>query len=220
MPATCPEINDSLQLFPCPPGKAAEARQAGAPRYWLDLGSCEPGEVADWLDRLGVRGLARRLCLEARDRTGFYPLKEEILLVLPALAKGEASRGVVHLSCLCRENLLLTVHDGSAGEPQGRARLQDADTWLPEGSIPGLISALVMGLSLDLLQRTVALRRAIVDLDERMDRAPDTVEPDEINSQRSELLTVGAVVRASCRPCGRSAAPTGHSSSSGKPGST
>jgi len=194
MPANCVEITDALQLIRCPPEKAAELHHAGQSRLWLDLQPLEPAEFEGWLDRLGVTGLSRRLCLVARDRAGFYPLKDEILLVIPALVRGDESPGIVHVTCLCREDLLVTVHDHSVPGDQVHAILQDAQTWLPEGSVAGLTAALMMGLSLDCLRRTVALRGTIVALDERMDRAPDTVEPEEIINRRSELLTIGAVV--------------------------
>jgi len=69
-------------------------------RLWIDLHSDETPEVDAWLDKLAVTGLSRRLCLEARDRPGFYPLEGEIVLVLPILADAESPGAIDFLTCL------------------------------------------------------------------------------------------------------------------------
>ena len=190
------QIDDALQVTPLAPELAAEASQRTGSRIWLDMQAFEPGELEAWLDKLGVRDLSRRLCLESRDRPGFYPLKREILLVIPVLADTEVSCEVDYLTFLCRENLLLTLHPKSIllFSPQRLATLQESEAWLPEPSIAGLVSAVMIELSLLCLQHAADLRRAILALEERMDRDPDTVEAEEILDMRSELLTHGAVV--------------------------
>jgi magnesium transporter len=190
------QIDDTLRLAPLDPEMVAEACQETGARVWLDLqvAASEAAELEAWLDRLGVRDLSRRLCLEARDRPGFYPLKEEMFLVMPGLADTEVARDVDYLAFLCRENLLLTVHRKSVWSPQQLAALQGADGWLLERSIAGLVSAVMIGLSLESLRRTAELRDAILVLEERMDHDQGQVEPDELMDLRSELLTLGALV--------------------------
>ena len=87
MIARCRQIDDMLQLTSLDPEKAAEACQRTDARIWLDLEACEPSELEAWLDKLGVRDFSRKLCLEALDRSGFYPFKNEIFLVIRILAK-------------------------------------------------------------------------------------------------------------------------------------
>ena len=104
------EINDALQLTPLAPEQAAEASQKADARIWLDVQDFEPAELETLLDTLGIGDLSRQLCLEARNRSGFYPLKKEIFLVIPVLADTQSRREVDYLALLCRENLLLTLH--------------------------------------------------------------------------------------------------------------
>jgi Mg2+ and Co2+ transporter CorA len=104
------QINDALKLTPVAPEEVEEAIQLPGARVWLDLQVSEPDELEGWLDRLGIEGLCRRLCLEAHDRPGFYPLKGEIFLVVPVLAGTPGSPEVEHVAFLCREHLLLTLH--------------------------------------------------------------------------------------------------------------
>jgi magnesium transporter len=101
---------------------------------------------------------------------------------------------VDYLACLCRENLLLTLHRKSVSNPQRLATLEASDAWLPERSIAGLVSAMMFDQSLEGLRHTAGLRSSIFALEERMDRDPDTVEVEEILDMRSELVTLGALV--------------------------
>ena len=52
----------------------------------------------------------------------------------------------------------------------------------------------MIDLSLACLWRTDDFRRSVVELEQRMDRDPDSVAIDEISQTRSELLTLGASV--------------------------
>ncbi len=185
------EIDDALELTPIDPETATQALQSPDARIWLDLQAAQPSELEEWLDRLAVGGLSRRLCLEARDRPGFYPLKREILMMVPVLADTEDSNDVDHLAFLCRENLLLTVHRVPF---QHFAGVEDSESWLSERSIAGLVSAVMVDLSLVFLRHTADLRSSILDLEQRMDRDPETVEPEEILDKRAEVMALGAVV--------------------------
>ena len=188
------EISEALQLIPLAPEKVAEAHQKTDARIWLDLQISEPGELEEWLDKLRVEDLSRRLCLEAGDRSGFYPLKREIFLVIPVLAKTEGPPEVDYVAFVCRENLLLTFHRKPVLDLQELAALEGSDAWLPERSISGLVSALMIDLSLEGLQHTAKLRNSILALEVRMDREPDEIKADEILDIRSELLTLASVV--------------------------
>ena len=194
MTATGLQIDDALQLTPLAPEDIADACQSTDITTWLDLQGLEPAELERWLDTLRVTSLARQLCLEARDRPGFYPLRNELLLVIPVLADAEGPREVDNVTCLCRTNLLLTLHGKSVLNPQRLAALEESDTWLPERSIAGLVAAMMIDRSLECLRHTANLRNLIITLEDRMDRMPETVEAEEILDVRSELETVAAVV--------------------------
>lgn len=190
----CFEINDTLQLVPLAPERAPEACQAADARVWVDLQSEESGQVEEWLDALRVGGLPRQLLLDARDRPGFYPLKDALFLVIPMVPGTSGATDTDQLAILCRENLLLTVHQQPHLDPQHLDTIGDSETWLPERSIAGLVSAVMIDLSLDSLHRTREVRTSIGVLEERMDREPETVEADEILDGRNELLLLGSVV--------------------------
>jgi len=190
----CFRIDEALQMLAVSPEEAVqECRKADA-RLWLDLHDFSPVELEARLDTLGVAGLSRRLCLEARDRPGFYPLNAEIFLVIPVHPGERGTSKQEFVAFLCRENLLLTLHDGSLGILRQVAELEGTDAWLTERSIAGLVSAIMIDLSLDCLRHAGDLRKSVLDLEQRMDREPDTVEAEEILELRSELLVLGSVI--------------------------
>jgi len=189
------QINDALQLTPISSEEAVGLSQRPDARVWLDLQAPDSGELEAWLERLGVTGLSRRLCLEARDRSGFYPLKKEIILMIPVSAYTERPREKDYVTFLCRENLLLTFHRKSIFNPQELVASQESsEDWLPDRSVAGLVSAVMLTTSLECLRHIAELRNAIQVLEERMDREPDTVEAEEILDMRSDLLALDAVV--------------------------
>ena len=185
------EIDEALQLTPVAPERIPEAARQGDARLWLDLVDFTLGELEGWLDELGVTGLSRRLCLEARDRPGFYPLKRELVLMVPVLADTGTSGKVDFLVFLCRENLLLTLHDEPLPDLED---IEDSESWLSERSIAGLVSAAMVDASLAASRRTEGLRSAVLALERRMDRDPDSVEADEILEMRAEVIELASLV--------------------------
>ena len=190
----CHQINEKLQIVPFPPEKVAALNEAADTMIWVDLTDPSPAELEEWLDRFDVAGLSRRLCTEARDRPGFYPLKRELFLVLPILINNEDTEEVDYITLLCRENLLISIHQKVILKSNQASVLNLSESWLPSRSIAGLISALLINMSLSFLSHTTRLRNTILSMEERMDRSPDEVGADEILDLRSELIALGTVV--------------------------
>jgi len=190
----CLQIDEALHLTPLSPESAVEACQRADARVWLDLQDFDRGELEEWLDRLGFTGLTRKLCLDARDRPGYHPLKREIFFVIPFLAAGGAKREAEYVGIVCRENLLLTLHRGPLEGRERRDKMQYSESWLADRSIAALLTAVMIDLSLTCLQHTAELRSLVLSLEDRIDQDPDAVELDEIVDIRSQLLTLGMVV--------------------------
>lgn len=188
------QINAALQLVPVDAEEIAEMSQSADARVWLDIEAVETDEYEPWLDKLGVSGLSRRICFEGRDRPGFYPLKKEILMVIPIMAVADMPAEADHMLFLCRENLMFTLHRKSVMN-MGRVNvLKESENWLPERSISGLVSAVMISMSLQCLQHATKLRKSVFKLEEKMDRDPDAVEAEDILDIRSDLLALGGVV--------------------------
>ncbi|MFC1762687.1 magnesium transporter CorA family protein [Planctomycetota bacterium] len=194
MTITCYQIDDCSQLQSLAPEEAVSVCQQKDACAWLDIEAPTSDELAGWLDQLSIQGLIRRICLEARTRPGFYPLKQEVCLVIPVLNNPEDVSTQDYLVIVCHENLLLTVHGESVMNQEDIAELQATDDWLPERSIAGLVSAIMIELSLRGIEHTTNLHGSILTLEERMDRQPETVKAEEILDKRSELLERGSMI--------------------------
>lgn len=189
------EINEALRLDRLSPEQTVDASQHPEARIWIDLHNGTIGEVESWLDKLGTSELSGRLCVEACNRAGYYPLKREIVLVLPVpRADGEPQGESDFLAVLCRENLLLTIHSRSFAELLDIGMLDRSDSWLPECSIAGLLSSILIRLSLECLAQTTRLRRSILELEEQINRDPDSVKAEDFVNLRTKLLSLGSVV--------------------------
>jgi magnesium transporter len=190
----CYQISDQKDLIPLDYERAAEvARNRGA-GVWLNLRAFENEELAEVLDKFEIKDLPRRLCLEARDRPGFYPLNQLIFMVLPIQVESEDHDGLEYVALLYRRDLLLTLQSSPARRLQYIAVPQESAGWLPNETIAGLVSAMLIVLSLDSLQRSAELLKMISALEHRMDREPNSVDMSEISEKRSELLTLEAIV--------------------------
>jgi magnesium transporter len=188
------QIDADRHLVPIDPEQAPERSRQPDKLLWLDVEGPDQSDRAVWLDRLGIGGLARRLCLEFGDRAGLYPLTEEVVLVIPLLSEGSGEPEVQHLTCLCRQGLLLTLHASELATDDRLAEIAYADAWLSERSIPALLSAVLIDLSMDNLRLTGELRSGVIALEERMDQAPNTVQAQDILALRADLLTLAAAV--------------------------
>jgi len=190
----CLQIDEALHLTPLDAEGAVEACRRADARVWLDLQDFTRDELEEWLERLELTGLTRQLCLEARDRPGYYPLKKEIFFVIPFLAAEGAQREVAYVGIVCRENLLLTLHNVPL-EGRGRHdKIQYSESWLADRSIAALVAAVMIEMSLTCLRHTADLRSAALSLYEQIDRDPDAIKLDEIVDVHSRLMTMAMVV--------------------------
>ena len=181
-------------LVPCEYGPASGADRAPGTVILIDLEGGDTAEFAALLDELEIRGLAKRLCLESRDRPGFLPLKNETFVVLPIRVAKVNPRDVEHRALIARSDLLLIMGDETTSTVQNALTVEESNSWLADASIPGLVAAFMITRSLESLQNTVELRNILVAMENRMDRDPYSVEIDEIARRRSEVLALDSVV--------------------------
>ena len=186
-------ISDDLQLVRLSLGAIEQATRTPGQVVWVDVESTSRDEILRALDMLQVTGMSRRLVLEQGERPGVVPLKQELLLSLPVLTKGQFVPTADVLTVLCRENVLLTIHEDPLWPEQGRNWVGAPD-WLPARSTTALVAAAMIGLSQFTMRRTAELRRAILDIEARMERSPESVRAGDLVALRPDLALLGAVV--------------------------
>ena len=186
-------ISDDLQLVRLSLDAIEQATRTPGQVVWVDVESTSRDEILRALDMLQVTGMSRRLVLEQGERPGVVPLKQELLLSLPVLTKGQFVPTADVLTVLCRENVLLTIHEDPLWPEQGRNWVGAPD-WLPARSTTALVAAAMIGLSQFTMRRTAELRRAILDIEARMERSPESVRAGDLVALRPDLALLGAVV--------------------------
>lgn len=192
MKAKCFQIGNQRHLIPCDYNQAVEFTRNPDSKIWIDVQGIATDELEELLDKLEVKDLARRLCIDARDRSGFYPLNASIFLVIPV--KGAVARHVEYVTILCRKNFFLTLRDERDTRIQNITTFDEASDWLQDDSIEGLLAAMMMILSLVSLQQLSGLREHITRLEFQLDKEPDQIVFSELSEMRAELLTLETVV--------------------------
>jgi len=194
MKLACFQVTDDMRLLPREPESALTELGAPGVRLWLDVQETDREALGGLLDALVVSGLARRLCREAGERAGFYPIKGETFLVIPLRPGGAERQTVEYITMLARDDLLLTIHVMALAALERGSTLEEAPGWLPDGSVAGLLAALLIALSLSGLGQAGQLKELVVDLERRLDGGGGTVAMEELSERRSELLAFESIV--------------------------
>jgi magnesium transporter len=192
MKAKCFQIGSDRQLITCDYAQAIELTRNPDAKIWIDVQGIKTDELEGLLDKLEVKDLARRLCIDARDRSGFYPLNASIFLVIPV--KAATARNVEYISILCRKNFFLTLRAERDTRIQNITHFDEASDWLQDDSIEGLLAAMMMILSLVSLQQLSGLRERITTLEFQIDQEPEQIVFTELSEMRAELIILETIV--------------------------
>lgn len=195
MTVNCFQVTDGPKLIPCEYSFAIDAIKQQTAKIWIDLQDVETSELEEKLDDLKVEGMIRRICLESGDHPGFYPINPVSLMVMPVQMEVQDVNVLEYLSLLFNQDFLISVRNSSMARFQIGLTTQDSTELLSDNTITGIIATLMLGLSLDSLQKSVKLSDRILTLEQQMDREPDSVDIDEISDRRSQLLTLESIVQ-------------------------
>jgi len=195
MTVTCLQITDDPQLLPVEYGSAIDAIKKQSTRIWIDIQDAEPFEIEEKLNDLNIQGLIRNFCLESRDHPGFFPMHPLALMVIPVQMEIQAAEKVEYLALLFSADFLISIRNSKMARFRKSINFEDSMDLLPDRSIAGIISTLLMGLSLDILRKAARIDDSILSLEEKMDHNPDSVKIEEISDKRSELLTIESIVQ-------------------------
>ena len=195
MTVNCSQISEGPKLTSCDYSLAIDAIMHQKARIWIDVIDAERGEIEKILNDIQVKGLIRQLCYDSRDHPGFYPLKPLALMVIPVQMEVQDSNILEYLAILFSKDFLITIRNSKMARFRKSISSDDSFDLLPDDSTAGVISTLLMGLSLDCLRKAARLGDVILSLEERKERNPDDVKIEEISAKRSELLTLESIVQ-------------------------
>ena len=195
MKVNCFRLTEGPKLTPCEYSFAIESIRYRKNRVWIDLLDAETSELKEKLDELEVQGLIRNLCLESRDHPGFYPFRPLALMVIPVQMEVQTSNFMEYLAILYCQDFLISIRNSKMARFRKSISAEDSFDLLPDDTVAGVISALMMGLSLDCLRKASRLSETILALEAQMENDPDSVKIEQISGKRSELLTLESIVQ-------------------------
>jgi magnesium transporter len=195
MSVNCFRISEEPKLTPCDYSAAIDAITHQKAKIWIDLVDADTGEIDEKLDDIQAKGLIRHLCHDSRDHPGFYPLKPLALMVIPVQMEVQDANILEYLAVLFSKDFLITIRNSKMARFRKSISSEDSIELLPDGTTAGVISTLMMGLSLDCLRKAARLSDLILELEERRERSPEKVKIEEISAKRSELLTLESIVQ-------------------------
>jgi magnesium transporter len=165
--------------------------------YWVDVHSYGADELEVWLGNLHVSSLAIERCLDAGQATRFIPLHEheEVFFEFPVYST-DAESELVHLSFLCKPNLVVTLHSGPLASLEHTIKGLTVEMNLSQPTISALVSLLLFLESAKSLRISEALKKTVFDLDERMDENLDSVKANDIRDQKRSIRTLDTVIGA------------------------
>jgi len=195
MTVNCFQLSEGPQLTTCDYPFAVEAIKKRNAKIWIDVLDSETREIEEIMDEISVQGIIRRFCLESRDHPGFYPMKPLALMVIPVQLEEQLANKLEYLALLISHDFLITVRNSKMARFQKSINTQDSADLLPDSSIAGIFSSLIMGLSLDCLRKAAKLSDRILALEEQMEGEPASVKIEDISEKRFELLTLESIVQ-------------------------
>ena len=195
MKVNCFQLTNGPQLDSCDYSFAIDAVKKKNAKIWIDVLDAGDSEIESILDEINVQGIVRRFCLESRDHPGFYPMKPLALMVIPVQMEEQEANILDYLALLISSDYLISIRNSKMARFLKSISTRDSAAVLPDGSIAGILSALIMGLSLDCLRKAAKLGDRVLAMEEQMDREPASVTFEDISDKRFELLTLESIVQ-------------------------
>jgi len=195
MIVNCFQLSDGPKILHCEYNFAIKAIKQTHTRVWIDIQDAGINELEEKLDDIGVHGVVRRFCFESRDHPGFYPMRPVALMVIPVQMEVQDVNVMEYLALFFSQEFLLTVRSSKMARFQKNLTPEEIAELLPDDTIQGIISSLIMGLSLDLLRKAARLSDKILAMEKQMDREHDSQRIDAISDKRSELQTLESIVQ-------------------------
>ena len=191
MQATCFELAESGRLVAVEATEARRRWRAGDGAFWIDLRECSAGDLETILDELEVGGLLKRRVLRAGKGTNIITSRDAAFFEWAAFADEACSRRA-HVAALCLENLLVTVKSEQVDSPVEIEQSIDLSELGPlcTGSV---LCSILLWQGARTTRAARALRERLLEMDQRMDEDPGSVEDSELAELKADLLRADAI---------------------------
>lgn len=191
MQSSCFELTESGQLTPVEAGDARRRWRGGDGAFWIDLTECAAGDLEALLDELEVGGLLKRRVLRAGKGTKIIASRDAAFFEWAVFADEACSRRA-YVAALCRNNLLVTVQSDPVETPAEPEHSIDLSELGPL-STASLLCSILLWQGARTTRAARALRERLLEMDQRMDEEPGSVEDSELAELKADLLRADAI---------------------------
>ena len=191
MRATSFQLTESGRLTEVDTTDARRRWHAGDGVFWIDLTECSPGDLETVLDELDVGGLLKRRVLRIGKGTSIVALPDAAFFEWAVFADVACSRRA-HMAALCLKNLLVTVQSEPIETPVETEQSIDLSELGPL-STASVLCSILLWQGARTTGAVRALRGQLLQMDQRMDEDPASVEEPELAQLKSGLLHADAV---------------------------
>ena len=192
MDAACFELTKSGQLTAVETADAMERWRAGDGTFWIDVKECSTADLETMLDRLGVEGLLRRRALRLGNGTSIVALRD-VAFAEWAVYADEACSRRAYVAALSLKDLLLTLQPEPIETPTVTHQSLDLSELGPLSTATVLCWSLFWQAART-AREARALRGRLIELDQRMDEDPGSVDASDLAQLKTDLLRAEAII--------------------------
>jgi Mg2+ and Co2+ transporter CorA len=191
MKETAFELTESSRLTEVDTADARRRWRAGDGAFWIDLTECSPGDLETILDELNVGGFLKRRVLRAGKETSVIALRDAAFFEWAVFADVACSRRA-HVAALCLKNLLVTVQSDPIENPVESQQPVDLSELGPL-STASVLCSILLWQGARTARAARVLREQLLQMDQRMDEDPGSVEESELAQLKTDLLRADAI---------------------------
>ena len=192
MDTACFELSESGHLTEVDSADVQRRWRAGDGAFWIDVRESSKPELEAMLDELEMGELLKRRLLRVGHGTSMLALRDVTFAEWAVFADEACSRRA-HVAAVCLENLLITLRTEPIEAPTEAQKSLDLSELGPLSTATVLCSIL-LGQGARTARAAHALRERLLQLDQRMDDDPGSVDASELALLKEDLLRAEAVI--------------------------
>jgi len=185
------ELTESGQLTAVEAADARRRWRAGDGAFWIALTEWSPGDLETILDELNVGGFLKRRVVRAGKETSVIALRDAAFFEWAVFADVACSRRA-HVAALCLKNLLVTVQSEPIENPVESQQPIDLSELGPL-STASVLCSILLWQGARTARAARVLREQLLQMDQRMDGDPASVEESELAQLKTDLLRADAI---------------------------
>jgi len=199
MQANYYEVSNRATIEPVDEMFYSQKRNDGRSMFMVTILESTASELEVFLNKADVSETAIYSALNPRNMSVVFPFENEIYFEFSVCVEVEGAPKEQFIAFIALKNMVICLN-ASTVITKERLLAVSKQLTLATGSSPALLSALLARETLFISRQVIDLRTTLYNMDEQMDRNPDSLEIADIHDQK-QLLRVYDMVNSSQMSC-------------------